>query len=138
MNIERQTLIILLCFILSFFYLRGFLYGLKRHQLNKTSYKKRKFGESLVEWFFYKRYRDIIPSFFYVFYLAVILLHLLGILSCWSLYLIHIETIGGVISIGIALFDTIWLLVFALLFRKNGPSFAYGRWIKNKSSTKHK
>lgn len=138
MSIGRQILVIFLTLLLSFVFLRGFLNGVKHHQLNNSAYKKRKSGETFTEWLLYKRYRDILPSFLYRFYLAVILIHLLGLLTCIVLFLIHIENIGESIATGIYYFDGMWLLVIALFFWSPGPDYAYGRWIKKEKHSKRK
>ena len=137
MNIERQVLVVVLCLILSFAYLRGFLFGIKRYRLNISAYNKRRKGESFTEWLLYTRYRDVIPQFFYIFYYFVIGLHITAILFCLFLHICCIESIGRHIAIGIFLIDTIWLVTLALLFWSDGEGYAYKRWIK-KSKEKRK
>lgn len=136
MNIERQVLVVVLCLILSFAYLRGFLFGLKRYRLNISAYNKRRKGESFAEWFLYTRYRDVIPQFFYVFYCCVIGLHITAILFCLFLHTCCIKSIGRYIAVGIVLIDAIWLVTLALLFWNNGDGYAYKRWIKKAKEKK--
>ena len=42
MSFKNQIIVILLCFLIAFLDVRGFLYGVKRYQLNNSAYKKRK------------------------------------------------------------------------------------------------
>ena len=68
MRFLNQIIISSLCFLVSFIFLRGFLYGIKRYKINNSAYKKRKKDETIKEWFFYSRYKDILPKFFLYFY----------------------------------------------------------------------
>ena len=77
MSFERQILVIALMSLLAFFYVRGFILGIKNYQLNNSAYKKRKKGETIVEWFLYTRYRDIIPKGWIIFYFILLALHVL-------------------------------------------------------------
>ena len=44
MSFKNQVIVIILCYFLSVFFIRGFLYGIIRYQLNNSAYKKRKKG----------------------------------------------------------------------------------------------
>ena len=130
MSLWKQMLIILLSFILSFAYIRSFLAGLKRYQLNNSAYKKRKKGESFKEWVFYSRYKKEIPKFLLMFYYCVLVIHCACLVICIFFHnFTKFASIGRLLSILIACFDSVWMLIIAVLFWSSGHSYAYGRWI---------
>ena len=99
MTLKNQILVIFLCFTLSFVYIRGFLSGVKTYQLNNSAYKKRKKGETFLEWLSYSRYKEEIPKILRVFYFAVLFVHLSCIIICLFLYMIKLPmNIGGAIA----------------------------------------
>ena len=135
MNIGEQIIALLGVFLLSFTYLRGFLCGIKRYQLNNSAYKKRKKGETFKEWLFYSRYKEEIPKILLVLYFLVLSFHMVGLVTCVFLYTINLpREIGGLIVGIIVCFDIAWMLIITLLFWRpgRGRSFAYERWINKK------
>ena len=139
MTLKNQILVIFLCFTLSFVYIRGFLSGVKTYQLNNSAYKKRKKGETFLEWLSYSRYKEEIPKILRVFYFAVLFVHLSCIIICLFLYMIKLPmNIGGSIATAIVVFDAVWMLVLNLLFWHSKPGFAYKRWITKKRGQKPK
>ena len=87
-----QLIGILLCWLLSFWIIRWYLWGIKIYPLNPSARKKRKKGETIREWFFYTRYRQEIPKFFLGLYFVVLIVNVAAILV-WivqHLSLIHI------------------------------------------------
>ena len=139
MNLTNQIVVIFLCNIISFIYIRGFLYGIKRYQLNNSAYKKRKNGETFKEWLFYSRYKEEIPKILCVLYYTVLIIHPVCLMACLFTYIITLPlNIGGLLAIFIAGFDAIWMLVIALLFWSPGRDYAYGRWITKKRGQNRK
>lgn len=133
MRFLNQIIVISLCFLISVIFLRGFLYGIKRYRLNNSAYKKRKKGETIKEWFFYSRYKDIIPKFFLHFYCSNILAHLFAMIVCTLFRIMSLSSnAGGIVAIVIACFDALWIVIIALLFWNPGRTYSYERWI-----TKH-
>lgn len=140
MSLKNQILVIFLCFLLSFVFIRSFLSGIKRYQLNNSAYKKRKKGETFLEWLFYSRYKEEIPKILRVFYFAVLFVHLSCIIICLFLYMIKLPmNIGGAIATATAVFDAVWMFVIKLLFwQPRRPGCAYKRWITKKRGQKPK
>ncbi|MBP3936391.1 MAG: hypothetical protein IK954_02265 [Clostridia bacterium] len=133
MSFRNQIIVILLCFLLSFLYVRGFFYGIKRYQLNNSSYKKRKNGENFKEWLFYSRYKEEIPKILRVLYYTILIIHPVCLIFCLFAQIITLPlNLAGALAIFIAGFDVIWILVLALLFWSPGPGYAYERWITKK------
>jgi len=133
MSLRNQIFVTSACFLISFFYLRGMLYGIKRYQLNNSSYKKRKKGETFREWLFYSRYSKEIPIVLRIFYYVVLLIHPICILCCILFCFIGLEKdTGRIIATAIAGFDATWILIIALLFWSPGRDFAYERWIRKR------
>ena len=139
MSINNQIIIISLCFFLSLLYIRGFLYGVKRYQLNNSAYKKRKKGENFKEWMFYSRYKEEIPKTFRILYYAVLIIHPTGMIACLLVYIFGLSANAGeTFAIFIAGFDVVWILVLALLFWSSGRDYAYERWITKKRGQNRK
>lgn len=134
MRFLNQVIVISLCFFISFIFLRGFLYGLKRYRLNNSAYKKRKKGETVKEWFLYSRYKDQLPKLFLYFYYSNILVHLLGLTVCVLFHMINLSRdIGGTIAKVIACYDATWIVIIALLFWSPGRKYSYERWITKRA-----
>ena len=130
MSSKNQIIVILLCFLIAFLDIRGFLYGIKRYQLNNSAYKKRKKGETFKEWLFYSRYKEEIPKMLRVLYYTVLVIHPVCLIACVVACIITLSVnLGEALAIFIAGFDVIWMLVLALLFWSPGPGYAYERWI---------
>lgn len=139
MSLGRQVIMILLCSFIALPFIRGFLYGIKRYQLNNSAYKKRKKQESFKEWLFYSRYKEEIPKILRILYFVVLILHPAGIITCLFVYIIRVPwNIGEMLALEIATFDGIWMLIIELLFWSPGPDFAFERWIKKTRGQKPK
>ena len=139
MSFKNQVIVILLCFLIAFLDIRGFLYGIKRYQLNNSAYKKRKKGETFKEWLFYGRYKEEIPKILRVFYYTVLIIHPVCLIACVFAHIITLPlNLGEALAFFIAGFDVVWMLVIALLFWNPGPDYAYERWITKKRGQKRK
>lgn len=139
MSFRNQFIVIFLCYLISLLYVRGFLYGIKRYQLNNSAYKKRKKGESFKEWLFYSRYKEEIPKILRVLYFSVLIIHPTCLIACLSVYIMKLSlNIGGIIAINTVCFDALWMLVIVLLFWSPGRDYAYERWITKKRGQKKK
>lgn len=137
MSIQGQIIVILLCFFISFLYIRGFLYGVKRFQLNNSAYKKKKKQESFIEWLTYSRYKDEIPKIALVFYFSILLIHLICIIVCVICYIINqLPETGQLLAKIVFYFDMVWIIAVALLFWSPGRGYAYERWITKKRGQK--
>ena len=139
MSFKNQIIVIVLCFLIAFLDVRGFLYGVKRFQLNNSAYKKRKKGETFKEWLFYSRYKEEIPKTLRVLYYTVLVIHPVCLIACVFTYIITLSlNLGGALAIFIAGFDVVWMLVIALLFWSPGRDYAYERWITKKRGQNRK
>ena len=139
MSFKNQIIVILLCFLIAFLDIRGFLYGIKRYQLNNSAYKKRKKGETFKEWLFYSRYKEEIPKMLRVLYYTVLVIHPVCLIACVFAYIITLSlNLGEVLAIFIAGFDVVWMLVIALLFWNPRRDYAYERWITKKRGQNRK
>lgn len=133
-SIKGQLLVLLIVATLSFVFIRWFLYGVKRYQLNNSAYKKRKSGESFVEWLLYKRYKKEIPKILMYLYFISILLHLLCALVCAFFWIIKKEQIGSFVVILAMCFDSVYILVLQVLFWSKKGGYAYEKWINKKKN----
>ena len=137
MSFKNQVIVILLCYFISLLFVRGFLYGIKRYQLNNSAYKKRKKEENFKEWLFYSRYKEEIPKTLRALYYSVLIIHPACLIACLVAYIVRLPlNIGGTLAIAIAGLDVVWMLVIALLFWSPGRDYAYERWITKKRGQK--
>lgn len=137
MSFENQFVVILICYFTAFLFIRGFLYGIKRYQLNNSAYKKRKNGETFKEWLLYNRYQEEIPKILQTLYYSVLIIHPACLIACLFVYIIKLPlNIGGILATFIAGFDVVWMLVIALLFWSPRRDYAYERWIPKKKRRK--
>lgn len=131
MSIQGKIVIILLCFVLLFSHIRGFLYGVIRHQLDESEYMERKKGQTVVEWLLYSRYKRETPVFFRVFYYFVLLIHPACLVVCVVLHNIGLPCdVGEIIVISISLFGVLSSVIIPALFLRRNGEIAYDRWIK--------
>lgn len=132
MSLFRQILVISMTFLVSFIYLRSFLYGIKRYQLNTSAFKKRKKGETILEWFLYTRYKDVIPKGWRIFYYAFIIFNFSCLLVCVILSILKVPQTVGTFIAKLSFINCIWMTVVGLLFWSKKPGYAYERWIQKK------
>ena len=139
MNFNRQIIVIFICYFLSFLFIRGFLYGAIRYQVNNSAYKKRKEGKSFKEWLFYSRDKEELPKILRILYHLILFSHPIGLIICAIVHFINLSfNIGEAIAFFFVSFDVLWILVIALLFWSPGPGFAYERWITKNSGPRKK
>lgn len=139
MNFNRQVIVIIICYFLSFIFIRGFLYGAIRYQVNNSAYKKRKEGKTFKEWLFYTRDTKELPKILHILYCVILFIHPIALIICTIFYFVKLSTnIGEAVTFLIAGFDVFLMLTIALLFWSPGPGFAYERWITPKGGTRKK
>lgn len=128
-----QLIGILLCWLLSFWIIRWYLWGIKIYPLNPSARKKRKKGETIREWFFYTRYRQEIPKFFLGLYFVVVILNAAAILA-WIVqhFMGPYPDVGYLIFLCLAAFDGAWMLLLRLMFWSRDGDMPYERWVPKK------
>ena len=128
-----QLIGILLCWLLSFWIIRWYLWGIKIYPLNPSARKKRKKGETIREWFFYTRYRQEIPKFFLGLYFVVLLVNMAALLV-WIVqhFMGPYPDVGYLIFLCLAAFDGAWMLLLRLMFWSRDGSMPYERWVPKK------
>lgn len=134
LSLQRQIVLIVICWALAIFYIRWILAGIIGYQLNNSAFKKRQKGITFRERFFYSRYREEIPKVFFYLYFIILIVHPLILLACLILHVLGpFDGIGGILSKGVAIFDLAWLLLYILAFWVgHGSTPNYSRWIKKK------
>lgn len=134
MNLQVQIIILVLCWVLTFFSIRLELSNIIEYQLNKNAFKKRKKGMTFKEWFLYTRYREEIPKILLFLYFFIVIGHPLVLLVFFLIYLMgpYPEIVGNLVK-GVAAFDIGWQLIYAIAFW-DWPNRLpkYSRWIKMK------
>ena len=128
-----QLIGILLCWLLSFWIIRWYLWGIKIYPLNPSARKKRKKGETIREWFFYTRYRQEIPKFFLGLYFVVLIVNMAALLV-WIVqhFMGPYPDVGYLIFLCLAAFDGAWMLLLRLMFWSRDGSMPYERWVPKK------
>ena len=133
MSLTGEIIINLLCFLITFVYIRTFLYGIKRYRLNNSAHKKLKKGETFKEWFFYSRYKKVIPVFWRIIYFALLLVHLTILVLCIFFNIINqLCAVCEVLVKGLIFYDLSHILIIGTLFYSSKSIIAYERWISKK------
>lgn len=134
-----QLIGILLCWLLSFWIIRWYLWGIKIYPLNPSARKKRKKGETIREWFFYTRYRQEIPKFFLGLYFVVLIVNMAALLV-WIVqhFMGPYPDVGYLIFLCLAAFDGAWMLLLRLMFWSRDGSMPYERWASKKRGMRPK
>lgn len=117
MNLQVQIIILVLCWVLTFFSIRLELSNIIEYQLNKNAFKKRKKGMTFKEWFLYTRYREEIPKILLFLYFFIVIGHPLVLLVFFLIYLMgpYPEIVGNLVK-GVAAFDIGWQLILCNSF----------------------
>ena len=66
----KYSVLGLVVFIIVFFSTRGYIEEVISYLYNKNAEKKKKKGQSFIDWFCYKKFKDKLPKKFYVWYYA--------------------------------------------------------------------
>ena len=137
MDIKNQLLVIFCCYVLCISFLRFFLYGIKRYQLNNSAYKKRKKGETFKEWLLYSRYKEEIPKILRILYFTVLLIHPLCQIVCLLIRNVKLQfNLGAIIATNVVIFDCVWMTIISLLFWSPRRGDVYDRWITKRRGQK--
>lgn len=136
MSIGNQMLVISLCLLISFFFIRAFYHGMKRYQLNKSAYRKRKKTENFIQQLLYTKYKEEISFGWRLFYYLICLIHLFLMVVCVVIYIINRDVsfrVGRIIAVVLYYSDMVWVVSIALLFNsRDGGDLRYSRWIRKK------
>mgnify|MGYP005762841559 FL=1 len=119
-------------FLLFTWLYRWMLLGMKTTALNKSAYRKLKKGQTVKEWFFYTRFKKVLPkpwvwTFFILFFLHVFTL----IILIPAIFIPDLYIYTDYIVRGLAIVDLVTRVVtYALLWspKEKGPK--YERWVK--------
>ena len=112
-----QIFVIIGLFLLSFWMIRWYLWGIKTYPLNTSARKKRKKGETIRERFLYTRYREEIPKFFLGLYFVIVFLHA-AVLIVWVIqhFVVPYPLFGHCMTVTLIVFDAVWMLLLRLMF----------------------
>lgn len=107
-NLFVYLLIILHYSLLMFFLLRIHISTIINYKLNTSKRKKLKKNQNFFDWFLYKRYKNVIPKVFSIWYFGFLITFVLSMISVIILFVCKIEY-DVVITIieGIMVFMTI-------------------------------
>lgn len=130
-----------ICFLftLSLWYMRSFLYGLKRYRLNLNACKKRHKSETFWERLTYKKFRDVIPVPFLVWYWAIWIVHLtcmVLIFVIWARGKAEVY-VRNILKAMLYYFDPCWIAIMQILFwSPKNPGWNYQNWLSPKVNKK--
>ena len=128
-----QIFVIIGLFLLSFWMIRWYLWGIKTYPLNTSARKKRKKGETIREWFLYTRYREEIPKFFLGLYFVIVFLHA-AVLIVWVVqhFVGPYPFFGHCMTVTLIVFDAVWMLLLRLMFWSRDGDMPYELWVPKK------
>ena len=86
MSLSEQLIALFLSGILSFWYFRLFMSGLKMYLLNRSALKKKEKKETPIKWLLYSNFKDVFPVSFRIVYYVYLSARLFWMLLCVVLY----------------------------------------------------
>ena len=135
-----DLIIIWMIFFIYFIFIRSFYSGIKLYQLNNSAYKKRKKGETFIEWLFYLRYKEEIPKRLLIPYYFILPIFPAATIVCIFIHLSNLSRDIALTNIRHTLWVSgIHMITLKLLYwsPKRG-GMAYDRWIVKKRGQKPK
>ena len=139
MDLERQILLVVIGYLLSFIYIRGFISGEKDYQLNTSAIKKETRDRLSKSGFYTAGFVKKFLKILLILYFVVVVIHPLVLIFCVIFSFIKpLEWVGPVLAKGIFWFDWIWMLILHLLFFQVKPGYKYERWIERRKGNRKK
>ena len=135
MSLGRQLLALFLSGILSFWYFRLFMSGLKMYLLNRSALKKREKKETPIKWLLYSNFKDVFTVGFRIAYYVFLSARIFLILLCVVLYLVSPQlssSVGSNIAKYTWCFEVAVLFVVYVLLYFPDRKCHLDRWIKKK------
>lgn len=131
-----NSLLILVVFLLTFCYLRNLNSQIIDYQVNKSARRKRKKGQTFIEWLIYKRYRNEIPRVLLITYFACLIFNFITFVISITSLVLDFEDFAFIVfkwSVGVD-YGLIFILGIAFYGRrKNGQTYTkIERWITKK------
>ncbi len=111
-----SLLIVFLCLIYFFCYMRLVMTGIVDYLMNNSAIRKRKKGMTFKEWFCYSRFRTEIPKYHIVFYYSVIVSYLVLFVIIFWLHLASIIFDFSKIRIIIVLCTIFFAFLYSAIF----------------------
>ena len=141
MTIKQFILCIGILYGIIFLDARSFIAGLKVYQLNSSAYRKRSKGQTFWQWFWYTRFRDVIPRWVLISYYMILAFYPSVALLGSALFLIFPALLPFLSSLTkILIILTFVPIILSRIFfadRKTGL-YAYERWIPRKKGQPRK
>ena len=112
-----QFFFLFFLFFFTFISLYAFLSNIVSVRLNKSARKKRREGQSFKELLFFSRFRDVIPKFWFFFYIVLNSMNFTAILICMLLNLLDVSPkISTQMVLYVFIFDTICMMLHSIIF----------------------
>lgn len=114
-SVERLMFITVTMYLFIFFFLRCTLAEIESVNLSKESIKKRRKGQSFLEWITARRFRDVIPWFVVPVYYIILLVNTIGLLSVVFLFIFQdiYEDKWNVFRL-VSIFNMFWFIVLLI------------------------
>ena len=139
MLLRYQLIIIFVVLSLTFMHLHSFIVGIADYKLNKSAFKKRKQGQTFVEWLLFSRFRQEIPKGWIVFFISLCSTYLFVALTCVFLYICNEDVsfwLGKKITLGVIMVFLLYLSIdFVLFYSREPEKFTnYDKWFKKRGN----
>lgn len=139
MNYSRHFTVLFLSFLIFYFSTRSFISGVIDYCLNTSARKKRRKGQTFKEWFFYTRFRDVIPKIMLVWYFGTLWVFVFAVVVVIIMALVNFDSnivmFFCVIILHIAVFPG-FIAYFMFKNPKAPGGWDHSRWIKRKKRNK--
>lgn len=118
---------------------RGYIRSVIDYCLNTSAGKKRRKGQTFKEWFFYTRFRDIVPKIMLIWYFGIMILYLVFVVAIIILASINFgyEKTMFVCATDLMIVSVTGLIVYLMFADPKSPDgMNMSRWIVRKKRNK--
>lgn len=143
MTSEAKIVLICCSVFLDIYFLivvRCYIAGIEKYRLNKSAYKKIRKDQTLFEWFTHKRFLDVIPKIFLIWYYETVALNFLIEIVAIVLYLYDYTYYANLIIILKIIKDGICKNIANIMLRKpknnKKGETEYSKWFEKRSGKK--
>ena len=119
---------------------RSYILEIERYRLNKSAYKKIRKDQTLFEWFTHKRFLDVIPKIFLIWYYETVALNFLIEIVAIVLYLYDYTYYANLIIVLKIIKDGICKSIANIMLRKpknnKKGETEYSKWFEKRPGKK--
>ena len=138
MLLRYQLFILFMSFSLFFVPIHSFLFDIAGYKLNKSAFKKKKKGQTFVEWLLFSRFRQEIPKGWIVFFWIFCSMFFVAAITCILIFWFDKDLsfwLGRTITLGVYAIFLFYCLIHCVLFYSRKPGETkFDKWFKKRGN----